>query len=198
MTNKEKYKQAFSAVHISDDFSLEVNKMETTNKKIKLNKLVASVAACVLLVGSSTAAYAADIGGIQRTLQLWFQGEQTDVIIEFDGNGNYGMDYVDGEGNDRYQGGGGVAFDEDGNERPLTEEELLEDLYVPHLEYKEDCTAWIYWYDQKIDITDKFEDGVCYVQLVNGDEILYLTVEAHGYSSSPYKFEAPTRPTRSF
>ena len=33
MTNKEKYKQAFSAIHISDEFSLEVRKMTNTSKR---------------------------------------------------------------------------------------------------------------------------------------------------------------------
>lgn len=192
MTNKEKYKQAFSNVHISDDFSLEVNKMETTSKKIKLNKLVASVAACVLIVGSATVAYAADVGGIQRTLQLWFQGEQTDVTVEFNGNGNYEMDYVDEEGNEKHQGGGGIAFDSDGNERPLTEKELIEKMNLPDVGYKDDGTVWVYWYNQKINITDKFEDDVCYVKLVNGDETLYMTVKyENGYSTSHRKFLAP-------
>lgn len=192
MTNKEKYKEAFSAVHISDEFSLEVNKMAITSKKIKLNKLVAAVAACVLIVGSATAAYATDFGGIQRTLQLWFQGEQTDVTVEFDGNGNYEMDYVDEEGNENHQGGGGVALDNDGNERPLTEKELMEKINLPDVEYKDDGTAWVYWYNKKINITDKFENDVCYVKLVNGDETLYMTVKyQNGYSTSHRKFLAP-------
>ena len=192
MTNHEKYKQAFSAIHISDDFSLEVNKMATTSKKMKLNKLVAGVAACVLIVGSSATAYAADIGGIQRILQLWFQGEQTNVTVEFDGNGNYEMDYVDGEGNNRHQGGGGVSYDGNGKERPLTEEELLEVMNSPEVCYLDDGSVWVYWYNQKIDITDKFEDGVCYIKLVNGDETLYMTVQYQdGWSTSSRKFLAP-------
>ncbi len=191
MTNKEKYKQAFSAIHISADFSLEVNEMATTRKKMKLNKLWAGVAAFVLFVGSATAVYAADIGGIQQTIQLWLQGEQTDVTIEFDGNGNYEMDYVDAEGNERHQGGGGIAYDKDGNERPLTEEELLGKMNSPEVEYKDDGTAWVYWYNQKIDITDKFEDGVCYIELVNDNEILYMTITEGGYSASPNGFLAP-------
>ncbi len=191
MTNKEKYKQAFSAVHISDDFSLEVNEMANTSKKRKLNKWVASAAACIIIVSSVTTVYANDIGGIQSTIQLWLQGEQTDVTIEFDGNGNYEMNYVDAEGNDRYQGGGGVAYDGFGNERPLTEEELMEEMNSPEVEFKDDGSVWIYWYDQTIDITDKFEDDVCYVKLVNEDEILYVTVTEDGYSASSDKFVAP-------
>lgn len=192
MTNNEKYKQAFSAIHISDDFSLEVNKMATISKKMKLTKLIASVAACVLIVGSATAVYAADVGGIQRTIQLWRQGEKTDVTIQFDGSGNYEMDYVDEEGNRQHQGGGGIAYDGFGNERPLTAEELMEEMNSPEVIYLDDGSVWVYWYNQKIDITDKFENGVCYIKLVNGDEILYMTAKYQdGWSTSPHKFSAP-------
>lgn len=192
MTNKEKYKQAFSTMHISDEFSVEVKKMITTNKKLKLNRLVASIAVCILIVGSATVAYATDFCGIQRTLQLWIHGEQTNVTIQFDGNGNYDMNYMDDEGNSKHQGGGGVAFDVFGNERPLTEEELMEEITAPDVIYKEDGSVWIYWFNQKIDITDKFENNICYVKLENGDKTLYMTVRyENGYSTSPHKYITP-------
>lgn len=192
MTNKEKYKQAFSTMHISDEFSVEVKKMINTNKKTKLNRMVASIAACILIVGSSTVAYAADLGGIQRILQLWIHGEQTNVTIQFDGNGNYDMNYIDEEGNSTSQSGGGVAIDVLGNERPLTEEEIMEQIMAPEVLYEEDGSVWVYWLDQKIDITDKFENDICYVKLENGDETLYMTVRYNnGYSTSPHKYITP-------
>ena len=86
MTNKEKYKQAFSVIHASDEFALEVREMAKTSKKQKINQIVAAVAACVFLVGGSTVAYATDLGGIQHTVQLWIHGDQTEVTIDF----NYG------------------------------------------------------------------------------------------------------------
>jgi hypothetical protein len=130
-------------------------------------------------VGSATVAYATDFCGIQRTLQLWIHGDQTDVTIQFDGNGNYNMDYIDDEGDSKHQGGGGIAIEDDGTERPLTEDELLEEITAP----------WVYWFDQKIDITDKFENNVCYIKLVNGEETLYMTVKyQNGYATSPDKY----------
>ena len=39
MTNKEKYKQAFSAIHTSDGFSLEVEIMERTAKHHKFKSV---------------------------------------------------------------------------------------------------------------------------------------------------------------
>ena len=192
MTNRDKYKLAFSKMHISDDFALEVNKMAITNKKVRLNKLIASVAVCALIISGATVGYAADIGGIQRTIQLWIHGEQTNVTVEFDGNGNYTIDYMGDDGNIKQQGGGGVAFDDEGNERPLTEEELIEQLNSPEVNYNEDGTVWVYWINEKIEISDKFQDGVCYIKLKNRDNSLYMTVKYKGgWSTSPHKFLAP-------
>lgn len=201
MTNKEKYKQAFSALHISDEFSMEVKKMTmNTNKnsiknsnRLKLNRVVAGIAACALILGGATLAYANDFYGIQRTVQLWIHGDQTDVTIQFDGNGSYSMDYIDDNGESRHQGGGGVAIGNDGTERPLTEDELLKELTRPDVHYDDNGSVWVYWMDQKIDITDKFENNVCYIKLVNGEETLFMTVKyKNGFSASPYKYLPPS------
>lgn len=193
MTNKEKYKQAFSAIHASDDFSLEVEKMEIINKKHKFKIMIASVAACVMIAGSATAAYAADIGGIQRTIQLWIHGDQTEATIQFDGNGSYSMDYTDGEGNVKHQGGGGVSISPDGTEIPASEEELMDELTAPDVRYEDNGSVWIYWFDQKIDITDKFKNDVCYVKLENNGKTLFMTIKyQNGYATSPHKYLSPS------
>lgn len=115
------------------------------------------------------------------------------MTLQFDGKGNYTMDYTDSEGNTQNRGGGGVAFDQFGNERPLTEEELMEQLTDPEVIYHEDGTIWIYWLDQKIEITDKFEDDVCYVKLVNEKKTIYMTVKyQNGWATSPYGYEDPS------
>ena len=189
MTNREKYKQAFSVLRASDDFSLEANDMKQTAKQFRLRKAVVLVAACAMVIGSASIAYAADVGGIQRTVQLWLRGEQTAVTIEFDGAGGYNMEYTDEEGNVRYGGGVGVAIEADGTERPLSEEELLGTLSGPDVEYRDDGSVWVYWLGQAVEITDRFEDGVCYVQLVIGEETMYVTVRYQdGYTSSPHKY----------
>lgn len=193
MSNKEKYKQAFSALHVSDKLSLEVINMTNIRRKQKFNQMVAGVAVCVLLVGGSATAYAADLGGIQRTIQLWIRGEQTEVTIEFNAEGSYDMDYMDSEGNAVLQGGRGISFDADGNERPLTEAEILDHLDDPDVRYEDDGSVWIYYFNQKINITDKFDDNVCYARVSNGNETLYLTIKyQNGWSSSPYKYVSPS------
>ena len=154
--------------------------------------MIAVIAVCTFLVGGSATAYAADVGGIQRTVQLWIHGDQSDVTIAFDANGSYEMDYADKDGTQLQQGGGGVAFNEDGSERPLTEDELMEQLHRPEVVYEDDGSVFIYYYDQKIDITDKFEDNVCYAMVSNGEETLYMTIQyQNGLSTSPHKYPSP-------
>lgn len=192
MTNKEKYKQAFSVLQSSGEISLEVERMAIMNKRARMRTAAAAVAACVALAGGGGIVYAADIGGIQRTVQLWIHGDQTTVTFEYDGDGSFLMSYPAEDGEVEERGGGGVAFEADGTERPLTEEELLDSLNDPEVEYKDDGTVWVYYYDQKIEITDQFQDGVCYVKLSHGDETLYMTVKYQdGYSISPHKYADP-------
>ncbi|MDE7200020.1 MAG: hypothetical protein K2O15_14240 [Lachnospiraceae bacterium] len=192
MTNKEKYKKAFSAVHPSDEFSLEVEKMKRIRKRYVCKKMAASILCCVLFMTSAKVAYAMDVGGIQRTVQLWIQGDCTNVTVQFEGDGTYSMEYTDADGNEQFRGGGGVEFASDGSEIPLSEEEIMEYLTMPDVEYKDDGSVWVYWYDQKVDITDKFVDGVCYVKFVKDKEPMYVTVKYHGgFAAGPHKYVDP-------
>lgn len=136
MTNKERYKQAFSVLHTSDQFSVEVENMSRLNKKHNMKVAVAALTGCILLAG-----------------------------------------------------GTGIAYEADGTERPLTGEELLEEANSPDVEYNDDGTVWLYYKNQKIEITDKFKDDVCYVKVQDGDEILYVTVKYQNglaYSNEKY------------
>lgn len=191
MTNEERYRRAFSTLHASGDYVMEVTSMKTAKPR-RVPRLIAACAAVILVLGLATAAYAADVGGIRRTIQLWVRGDQTDAVLEIQ-DGTYDLYYTDDQGNPREQHGGGVAFDLFGNERPVTEAEILEQLTAPEVEYREDGTVWVYWYGQSTEITDKFdEDGVCYVQLKNGSDTLYLTVKyENGYSFSPHGYMSP-------
>ena len=192
MTNKQRYQRTFGTLHASDDFLKEVFAMKTT-KHFPARRLIGLCAAVILILAMSTAAYAADVGGIQRRVQLWIHGDQTDVVLDIR-DGQYTATYEDSEGNSHEFGGGGVAIEPDGSERPLTEEELLEHLDHPEVEYEDDGTVWVYYRGQKIEITDKFDDsGVCYVQLKDGDDILYMTIKyQNGCATSPNCYIAPS------
>ncbi len=192
MTNKEKYKQAFSVLQTSGDFSMEVEKMAMRQKNHKVKTIAAAVAACIVLVGGAGTAYAANLGGIQRTIQLWINGDQTNATLEINNDGNsstYTIKIPDENGNSTEITGGGVAMDGDGVERPLTEDEIMEQINQPDVEYEDDGSVWLYYKDQKLDITDRFEDGICYVKLTDGKDVKYLTIKYNdGYAMSDSKY----------
>ena len=192
MTNKEKYKQAFSVLQTSGEFSMEVEKMAMRQKHHKVKTIAAAVAACIVLVGGAGTAYAANLGGIQRTIQLWINGDQTNATLEINNDGNsstYTIKIPDENGNSTEITGGGVAMDGDGVERPLTEDEIMEQINQPDVEYEDDGSVWLYYKDRKLDITDRFEDGICYVKLTDGKDVKYLTIKYNdGYAMSDSKY----------
>lgn len=191
MTNKEKYKQAFSVLHASGRISLEEERMIVMRKKARFQAAAAAVAVCLAFAGGGSIAYAADLGGVQRKIQLWVHGDQTDADIVYNANGSYDL-WFEEDGAQKEGHGGGIAIDQDGTERALTEEEIIEHLNRPEVEYQEDGSVWVYYYDQEIDITDQFKDGVCYVKVSNGETTLYMTiVYQNGYCISPHKYESP-------
>ena len=194
MTNKERYQRTFSALHASDDFVLEAKNMKET-KMIRFPKLLAVCAVLILVLGLATAAYAADVGGIRRTVQLWIRGDQTDAVLVID-NGSYDLTYTDKNGEERLQQGGGRAFDIFGNEIPLTEQDIMEHIVSMNaldVQYRDDGTVWVYYFDQSVEITDKFdEDGVCYVQLAGNGQTVYVTVKyQNGFAYSVHGYANP-------
>lgn len=190
MTDKERYKRAFSLLRASEHDFMEVASMDHV-KVLPVRRLVSLCAAVVFVVAMATVAYAADIGGIQRKVQVWIHGDQTSAVLDVRGK-SYTLSYEDENGESRSVAGGGVAIGLFGQERPLTEEEVLEYLDSPEVAYLEDGSVWVYYHDQKLEITDKFVDGVCYVQLQEDDRVLYLTVtEEGGYTMSPHGYEKP-------
>ena len=199
MSNREQYKKAFSVLQASGDFTLGDEKMAVLKKKAMLRTFAAAACACLVIVGSSRIAYAANVGGIQRTIQLWMYGDQTDVTIDFDGSGNYSMEYTDADGNTRELGGGGFDVDADGTKRALTEDELIWHLFEEvDVSYNDDGRIMLYFQGQVADITDKFENDICYIFLngtdLNGTDVsLYVTVlkaEDGGFTidSSPDRY----------
>ena len=187
---------------ISPDIVDKADAYMATKKIIKPRhwKRWVSVAACLcLLLGISSVCYAANVGGIQRQIQLWLEGDKTAAVIEFDGNGEYALSYKDSKGNLYSQTGGGVKFNEDGTEVPATEEELLKEMFAPNVVY-EDGKAILYYYNHvednyykhSLDITDLFEDDVCYITLTQDGKPLYITVKYQkGLATSPYKYLSP-------
>lgn len=98
MTNKEKYKQTFDTLSASVNFSLEVDKMSILNRKHKLKTIAAAVAACLIITAGTGTAYASDLGGIQRKVQLWIHGDQTTATLTINSDGSYTGTYADKDG----------------------------------------------------------------------------------------------------
>ncbi|MGN0513801.1 MAG: hypothetical protein ACI4GD_05935 [Lachnospiraceae bacterium] len=118
-------------------------------------------------------------------------GDQTDATFIAE-NGTYTLSYTDDDGKEINRSGGGVALNPDGTERPLTEEELLDHINSPEVTYEEDGTVWVYYLNQKLEITDKFEDGICYVKLSGSGDTIYMTVKyQNGYAMSPNCYIQP-------
>lgn len=191
MTNKQRYQRTFSALHASEGCLMEVKAMKSS-KKFYVSRLAAACAAVVMVMGLGFAAYAADVGGIQRSIQLWIDGDQTTAVLDMR-DGVYTITYPDQDGVTHEIGGGGVAIEDDGTERPLTEDEILYELDSPDVQYREDGTIWVFYHSEEIEITDRFnEDGVCYVQLNTDNGTLYLTIKKDGgFASSPHSYVSP-------
>ena len=188
MTNHERYQRAFSTLQPSRAWNLEEPKMK---QKRYLPRFVLVAAVVVLVMALMATAYAANVGGIQRTIQVWMHGEQTQVVLDVQ-NGEYTMTYTDENGEEHQQMGGGKAFDIFGRERQLTEQELMDHIDMPDVEYLDDGTVWIYYHGSATEITDRFEDGVCYVQVQDGAKTLYVTVKYdNGYGFSENKYPNP-------
>lgn len=196
MTEKEKFQRAFAPLHASPDTMTEVMKMtERKTKRPALRRAATIGLAAALVLALGSVAYASDLGGIQRTVQLWLNGEMTDATLTVN-EGSYTLRYPDKDGTEREMGGGGIAIEDDGTERALTEEEMLEHLNAPEVVYEDDGTVMIYYRGQSLDITDRFdENGLCHVLLrdeQNGGKTLFVTIHYNdGYSYSATKYEDP-------
>lgn len=191
MTEKEKFQRTFEKLHASPDALEEVLDMEDERKVVLAGKKrfaprAAIITAAAIIIGSGGMAYAMDIGGIQKKVQVWLHGEQTDAYFRGD-KGSYTLEYTDKDGNQISRGGGGIAYEDDGTERPLTNEELLDEIDESvEVFYEEDGRVLVCYKDQKIDVTDQFEDGFCNTQIETDGQTLYVTIKyKSGCSISP-------------
>lgn len=191
MTNKENYQRTFSALHASEKLTLE-DKIMSKKKRTYIPRVAIVLVAMVVILGGGSEVYANNLGGIQRSLQVFFRGDQTTVTFDLD-KGTYSGTYQTPDGKTKEFSGGGVASNPDGTVRPVTEEEMIAHLNEPDVDYLDDGSVWLYYHDHAIEITDMFnEDGVCFIQVHYGDETRYVTVKyGKGLSSSPNSYVQP-------
>lgn len=194
MTNQERYKQAFSALHASQPILLEETNMEKTNKRFKLRPALAAGMAATLIVGCMGAAYAADLGGIQETVRLWFGGSAVDAQVvdhSTDTVGSYDFTMSGPDGEMVTVGAGGTVIDDDGTQHPMTAQEVAQEFAAEVVE-KDDGTIWLYDHDQAYDITDYLAGGQYQFALEVEGKAVYYQFEFAGEDLSCYTrlFEA--------
>ena len=83
MTNKEKYKRAFSALHASENISLEVDK-DMKNKRVFNKKIMAVCTCCLAMFGVGATVYAHNYQIINK---IFGWGNNLEITQEVDENG---------------------------------------------------------------------------------------------------------------
>ena len=194
MTNRERYQRAFQALQTSATFETEALDMKRANNNFSLSRRAAvTILAAILLLGSLTAAFAADLGGIRRAVTLWIGGASREAVVEAvrDGDvdmgveaddvetGQYRVSWEDDDGQVHEMMGGGVALEADGSERPITMDEFLEEIDSPALEAR-DGRDVLTWRDQALDITDELAQGEYRAVLTHGEESVEVVVTPDG------------------
>lgn len=186
MTNHERYKQAFSTLHVSDHFHVEVTDMKK-HKTLRLNRVAALAAALILAIGCMSVAYATDVGGIQEKVQIWINGEAVDANLTKISDLEYQITYPDSSGAEEEVAFGGVAINDDGTTTALDEDTLLDALNSGNVYQDEDGRVWLCYYDQKKDITDQFdENGECRVTLEHDGQNIYFLIRDEGDGCYPF------------
>lgn len=181
MTNKEKYKKAFSVLHASNQTEMEAKMMEQ-RKHAYMKKIVAASTAAAIVSCSMTAAYAADLGGIRERLTMWLHGEQTQVTATSNGDYSYQYTFTDSEDNTNAFVAGGVTVDDFGNKRSASAQEILDDL-SDEIIVGDNGRIFLFYSSQnkRIDITDLFDlDGICKVAVKDGKHTVYFTITDNG------------------
>ena len=153
MTNRENYKRAFQALRPSATFTMEGIEMKRSMKFSTPRAVVVAVMIAILTLGTMTVAFAADLGGIRKTVTLWIQGQPRDAVVIVEPNdidtevvieddeaeggaeaaeytvaddavGSYTVTWQDEDGETHVFSDSFVAMDEDGAVRPVTMDEV--------------------------------------------------------------------------
>ena len=194
MTNHERYRRAAELVQPVPERSIIDYVEAKTMKKRKPLKVFATVCAAVALVLALTAGvYAADVGGIRHTMNIWLHGDAVEVTIKQVGEGQFEITYPYGS----VRAAGGLAEDGRGGMRGVTEEEIREEIISsPDAEQDEDGRIWLYLRDHKIDVTDQIaQNGYAQVKVKDGllaDYITLIWEGDTGYSVSTGHFGYPS------
>lgn len=183
MTNRERYKNAAELVKPSGSLDtmayVEEHIMNSRKTRRPVRTLITVCACVVLVLALCVTAYAADIGGVRHSINIWLHGDLTEVTIEQVGEYEYLITYPDGS----TRGTGGAVITPGGKERAMTMDEIEECLISEIVcEQDDDGGYWLYIRDHKIDITDQMtENGYAQVKVKDGVLADYITVVFNGH-----------------
>lgn len=179
MSNRERYKRAFQALHAPNHTMEETMKMKRSIFYSVPRAALVAAMVCILLMGLFSVACAADIGGLRQVVNLWIHGKPTEVAVTQGEDNGFTVTWEDEDGEVHEMGGGGVAY-ENGIERPVTMEEYLDQLQNDaSVEKDARGRVMLYYYDQAVDITDAFDDADnCRIALAHNGKTAYVTI--HG------------------
>ena len=155
---RETYQRVFSKIQIPEPVDVETI-MKENRRETGMNfwqKHAAALGAALVIAGSTGVAYAADLGGIRTTVNVWLHGEDTQLDAVPNGTGGY--EFYETGSDESIGGGGGVWIDENGVEHAASAQEVAENLASP-VEVREDGTVWLSVNEQTWDITDYIQSG---------------------------------------
>ncbi|WP_276927667.1 hypothetical protein [Faecalibaculum rodentium] len=155
---RETYQRVFSKIQIPEPVDVETI-MKENRRETGMNfwqKHAAALGAALVIAGSTGVAYAADLGGIRTTVNVWLHGEHTQLDAVPNGTGGY--EFYETGSDEPIGGGGGVWIDENGVEHAASAQEVAENLASP-VEVREDGTVWLSVNEQTWDITDYIQSG---------------------------------------
>lgn len=180
MSNRERYKRAFQALHAPNHTMEETMKMKKSMFYSVPRAALVAAMVCILLMGLFSVACAADIGGLRQVVNLWIHGKSTEAAVTQGEDNGFTVTWEDEDGEVHEMGGGGVAIEDDGTERPVTMEEYLDQLLnSANVEQDARGRVMLYYYDQAVDITDAFDDADnCRIALAHDGKTAYITI--HG------------------
>lgn len=155
---RETYQRVFSKIQIPEPVDVETI-MKENRRETGMNfwqKHAAALGAALVIAGSTGVAYAADLGGIRTTVNVWLHGEQKELEAVPDGSGGY--EFYETGSDEPIGGGGGIWYDENGVEHEASAQDVAENLASP-VEVREDGTVWLSVNDRTWDITDYIQSG---------------------------------------
>ncbi|WP_304684253.1 hypothetical protein [Ileibacterium valens] len=182
---RKKYRQVFSQIHIPQ--KIEVN-VERNTRMNWMKKHAAALSAALLILSGSSAAYAADLGGIRTQVTYWLNGSLEEIEAVSNEDGGYDF-YKEGE-DEPFVSGGGVWIDDFGNEHALDAQDVADSALNEDVHIKDDDTIWLKTRLGEWDITDLFRDQDT-VRVTDGDRYYEISCAKDLSSTSMRSFHEP-------